>query len=150
MLPNIQILPIIHSAAFQITVGQWKTERANEMQARICAGTQTPDVARVLRNLRTKKNDVNHLKCCRKYTELALLLVLIPKKPYAIYPISNTLVRLDASDTGTRMQHKDAQHHESTTKPAASRFFERIKNWHKLLETLPNGTFRIPLFRAFL
>lgn len=119
------------------------------MQARMGAGTQTPNVARVLRNFRAKKNNVDHLKCCRKYMEPTPLFASHFQKLHTTYPISNTPVSLDASDTNTRTQRKDALHHKSA-KPAVSRFFERAQNRHKLFKTLPNGTLRIPLFRAFL
>ena len=144
---NIQILPVIHAATFQIAVGQRKTERTNEMQACTSAGTQTPNVARVLRNFRAKKNNVDHLKYCRKHTELTPLPASRFPKPHTTYSIPNTLVRLDASDTNTRTQRKDALHHKSA-KPAVSRFFERAQNRHKLFKTLPNGTLRIPLLCA--
>ncbi len=71
------------------------------------------------------------------------------QKLHTTYPISNTPVSLDASDTNTRTQRKDALHYKSA-KPAVSRFVRACTKPTKLFETLPNGTLRIPLFRAFL
>lgn len=108
------------------------------------ASAQTPDVPRVLRNFGTKKNNVDHLKCCRKYTELTPLFAFHFPKSHTIYSISNILARLDISDTGTRT-------HARTMKVQnLQRFvFSNGYGAEKLLKPLPDGTLRIPLLRAF-
>ena len=90
------------------------------MQARMGAGTQTPNVARVLRNFRAKKNNVDHLKYCRKHTELTPL-------PASRFPKPHTTYSIPMHSHARIHRHEPWMYHEST-KPATSRFSERAQS----------------------
>ena len=55
---NIERLPVIHSTALQVAVGDGEAKGTNQVEAAVHKSTQTPDVPGVLRNLWIKEDDV--------------------------------------------------------------------------------------------
>lgn len=64
---QIQRLPIIHPAAFQVAVRDREAKGPDEMKPDIRVGAKTPDVSRVLRDFRVKQDDMTprllHTEC---------------------------------------------------------------------------------------
>ena len=60
VLMHIERMPIIHAGAFEIFIGDRKTQRMNQVQATTTHRAQAPNVPRVRGNLRIKKHHVNH------------------------------------------------------------------------------------------
>jgi len=59
-MPDIKIVPIVHSTPTQVFISYFKPQWINQMQARLGNGASAANVSRVLRNLWLKQYDVQH------------------------------------------------------------------------------------------
>lgn len=60
---DIEIVPVVHSAATDLFIGDVETERVNEVEAALSDRAEAPDVAGILGDLGVKKDQVKHGGC---------------------------------------------------------------------------------------
>ena len=59
-MTNVEITPVVHPAAFKLTIVYFETQWVNKMKTRSSNGAQSPDIARVLGNFRLMEYNVQH------------------------------------------------------------------------------------------
>ena len=58
VMPEIELLPVVHSGPPEVSIGDGETERMDQVQPKIGKGAESPDVSGVLGNLRTDKDEM--------------------------------------------------------------------------------------------
>lgn len=58
MVPDIEMIPVIHSAPLEMAIGDRKSQRMDQMENTIGDGAKPPDISRILGNFRLKKDHV--------------------------------------------------------------------------------------------